>query len=328
MELMQDQDTEVFWDEIDAVNYMVWDDQWVSFDTNVTFQQKVEYANTKCLGGLMIWSVDQDTYDWQALSGLLGKSVASNNLLSGGTLGDSDKKDLSRIYSAFTGTDCYVSECFYWNSGWCETGYSTLDYVHQGLYGIIADPDTMTCATGEEGDTDAQYRMICCPTDAMPESCAWAGSTVSDQCGGSGCTSGQYELVADSYVDRTGSEKCAGNPRPLCCNTDSALEKCSWSMCGQGCNSTDYTFATTSPYGGASMLATIFPVTEFVYVTVLIGDEKQIWWNQWLNVPLGNLAHFVALLKVCSLWSCTLQEIAAYANVPRRHLHRMRLVRL
>ncbi|RDH30342.1 hypothetical protein BDQ94DRAFT_161391 [Aspergillus welwitschiae] len=252
IELMQDEDTEVIWDDTDAVNYMVWGDQWVSFDTNVTFQQKVDYANTKCLGGLMIWSVDQDTYDWQALSGLLGKSVTSNNLLSGGTLGDSDKKDLSHIYSAFTGTDCYVSECFYWNSGWCETGYSTLDYVHQGLYGIVADPDTMTCATGEEGDTDAQYRMICCPTDAMPEGCAWAGSTVSDQCGAVGCSSGQYELVADPYVDRTGSEKCGGsNSRSLCCNTDSALEKCSWSTCGQAsfCCPSEDTYTGCDWYG-------------------------------------------------------------------------------
>ncbi|KAJ5918124.1 hypothetical protein N7454_010499 [Penicillium verhagenii] len=255
MSLMEEEDAAVIWDENDAVNYMVWEDQWVSFDTNVTFQQKVDYANEVCLGGLMIWSVDQDTYDWQALGGLLGETVASNQLLTGGSMDTLDAETLSQDYSAYTGSDCYISDCVDWNTGQCKSGYSVLDYVHNGTYGMIADSDTKICETGKEGDSDAQYRLVCCPTDAMPEGCSWTG-IVSGSCqGGSAtCTNGQYELVGDTYVDRTGSAACVTSTvRSLCCDTNPILEKCSWSSCGDSCNSTDYTFAATSPYAGPNL---------------------------------------------------------------------------
>ncbi|PYH81931.1 hypothetical protein BO82DRAFT_414323 [Aspergillus uvarum CBS 121591] len=255
MEYMEEQDAVTIWDETDAVNYMVWEDQWVSFDTNMTFQQKVDYANGVCLGGLMIWSVDQDTYDWQALSGLLGKAMASNNLLTGGSMNTQSAEALSQDYSAYTGTDCYISDCVDWNTGQCKPGYSVLDYVHQGSYGMIEDPDTKFCKSGEEGDSDSQYRLICCPTNAMPEGCSWEGELEGMCYGGSmTCGKGKYELVADSYIDRTGSESCeTSSVRSLCCNTNSALEKCSWSSCGNSCNSTDYTFTSSSPYPGPNL---------------------------------------------------------------------------
>jgi hypothetical protein len=170
---MQTEDAATYWDQTAAVNYMVWGDmaQWVSFDTNTTFQQKVDYANEVCLGGIMIWSLDQDTYDWQALGGLLGKDVASGDLLTGGSMSNTTATELATLYSAYTGSDCYITECKDWNTGQCKTGYSVLDYVHSGSLGMSEDPDTKLCKTGKEGDDDARYRMICCPTNAMPEGC-------------------------------------------------------------------------------------------------------------------------------------------------------------
>jgi chitinase len=54
-------------DATDAVNYFVFDDnQWVSYDDAVTFQQKVSWANSVGLGGAMIWASD--------LGGLFTKS--------------------------------------------------------------------------------------------------------------------------------------------------------------------------------------------------------------------------------------------------------------
>lgn len=45
-----------------AVKYMSWDsDQWVSYDDTETFQMKIEYANSLCLGGVMAWALDLDT---------------------------------------------------------------------------------------------------------------------------------------------------------------------------------------------------------------------------------------------------------------------------
>ncbi|KAJ5907344.1 hypothetical protein N7495_000026 [Penicillium taxi] len=89
----------------------------------------------------------------------------------------------------------------------------------------------------------------------MPEGCNWEGET-EGVCSGGSMTygDGKFELVADSYIDRTGSSPCqASSVRSLCCRTDSALEKCSWSYCGNSCNSIDYTFEATSPYAGSNL---------------------------------------------------------------------------
>ena len=42
-------------DKAAAVKQVVWDsDQWVSYDDAHTFKTKIDYANSKCLGGLMV----------------------------------------------------------------------------------------------------------------------------------------------------------------------------------------------------------------------------------------------------------------------------------
>ena len=42
-------------DKAAAVKQVVWDNnQWVSYDDGDTFKTKIDYANSKCLGGLMV----------------------------------------------------------------------------------------------------------------------------------------------------------------------------------------------------------------------------------------------------------------------------------
>lgn len=57
-------------DETAAVKIAVWDtDQWIGYDDPETILLKLEYANSRCIGGAMVWAVDTD------LSGTLsGKS--------------------------------------------------------------------------------------------------------------------------------------------------------------------------------------------------------------------------------------------------------------
>jgi chitinase len=39
---------------------ITWDnDQWVSYDDADTFTEKRAFANSRCLGGLMVWALDQ-----------------------------------------------------------------------------------------------------------------------------------------------------------------------------------------------------------------------------------------------------------------------------
>ena len=60
------------YDKENAVKYITWNkDQWVSFDDKETFQQKIKFANDLGLGGLLIWALDLDTPDLQALQGVI-----------------------------------------------------------------------------------------------------------------------------------------------------------------------------------------------------------------------------------------------------------------
>ncbi len=80
MDIIKSQKPKIIHDDKAAVNYFVYGeskDQWVSYDDAKTFKQKVDFANSVGLGGLMIWSVDQDDNDFSALSGLVGKSLPS-----------------------------------------------------------------------------------------------------------------------------------------------------------------------------------------------------------------------------------------------------------
>ncbi|OBT62696.1 hypothetical protein VE03_07107 [Pseudogymnoascus sp. 23342-1-I1] len=254
-ELMADADSILVWDEAAAVNYLTYDDdQWVSFDTNVTFKQKIDFANSHCLGGLMIWAVDQDTYDWEALSALLGEEVDGAAVLQSGE----DKGELASAYSAYTGADCYVTGCFDYNKGQCKTGYSVLDYVHSGEYGVIQKPDDDLCKVGDEGD--GQYRLICCPTDAMPQGCLWGGDDTlygDGLCAGGTsdfCGNGKFELIQDGWTKRTGGTKCVAGAHSFCCNTNPELDLCSWTSCMGSCpTDLPYTYTYESEWEGPNL---------------------------------------------------------------------------
>ncbi|KAJ5621955.1 chitinase [Penicillium herquei] len=48
-------------DETAAVQIVTWDtNQWVSYDDATTLKMKIDYANSICLGGTIIWAVDLD----------------------------------------------------------------------------------------------------------------------------------------------------------------------------------------------------------------------------------------------------------------------------
>lgn len=80
-----------------AVNYFTFDkDQWVSYDDATTFEQKVKWADSIGLGGLMIWAVDLDDDKFSALSGLIGKDVGEGidkTTTIGSRVGDSWSSD-------------------------------------------------------------------------------------------------------------------------------------------------------------------------------------------------------------------------------------------
>jgi chitinase len=43
------------------VKQIAWDDQWIGYDDDETIIMKTQFANSKCLGGTMIWAIDYDS---------------------------------------------------------------------------------------------------------------------------------------------------------------------------------------------------------------------------------------------------------------------------
>ncbi|KAF7585704.1 hypothetical protein BBP40_010254 [Aspergillus hancockii] len=102
------------YDEDTGVKYMVYDEtQWITYDDAESFAVKRKMLDDECFGGVMIWAIDQDTPDFQALSGLLGDQFMSDAHLEGGELSDEEKKDLGSEMGGLTGDACYVpTGCF------------------------------------------------------------------------------------------------------------------------------------------------------------------------------------------------------------------------
>ncbi|KAI1370938.1 hypothetical protein F4677DRAFT_457496 [Hypoxylon crocopeplum] len=65
----------VLFDQTAAAKMVTWDsNQWVSYDDADTLALKMEYANSECLGGTMVWAVSLDI-DGSAAAALSGKPV-------------------------------------------------------------------------------------------------------------------------------------------------------------------------------------------------------------------------------------------------------------
>jgi chitinase len=85
------------------------DTKFSSYDNEQSFTDKKRFMSGRCLSGFMIWAVDQDTPDFQALAGLIGKEMLAGSLLEGGNLDSRSASALSDAFGAYTGQNCFVT---------------------------------------------------------------------------------------------------------------------------------------------------------------------------------------------------------------------------
>lgn len=61
VKILKRPDAKMVLDEAAAVQIVTWDtNQWVSWDDRVTLKTKQDLANSRCLGGLMVWAINPD----------------------------------------------------------------------------------------------------------------------------------------------------------------------------------------------------------------------------------------------------------------------------
>ncbi|KAH7120620.1 hypothetical protein EDB81DRAFT_666993 [Dactylonectria macrodidyma] len=95
MEILEKTGGTPYFDEAAAARYMVYEGHsWISFDDVETFQMKIDYASKIGLHGLMIWAIDLDTPNLEALRAI------SNGELTGATTVPFSLVDLDRIFPA------------------------------------------------------------------------------------------------------------------------------------------------------------------------------------------------------------------------------------
>ena len=225
-----------------GVTYMVYDDnQWIGYDDAKSFAKKREILDNDCLGGVMIWAIDHDTPDFQALSGLLGDEFVQGALIEGGTMGDAEREALAEKLGGLTGDSCYVTMgCSGPGSNnkfaTCKAGHFAQNKVHSpggnptNVYKTALLHEVESCPKG-------QWKTVCCPAKSPAINCKWVGAPErsSIYCDGGReeetCGAGRYELVTDRYMASTGGAVCASGARSLCCDSAPELQKCSWTEC-------------------------------------------------------------------------------------------------
>ncbi|KAK4241773.1 hypothetical protein C8A03DRAFT_30078 [Achaetomium macrosporum] len=212
MDILDKQKPKAMHDEHAAIKYVQFGankDQWISYDDKDTFEQKVDWANgleaNLSLGGLMIWSIDQEDTKFTALKGLTGKDLPTFSDALAAT------KSAAGNWASQNGQKCIMTECLGddrvggWGAGWA---------IAPGG-GAFKN----NCGKNEN-------KYILCPLNQMPSSCTWRGGETKCACHGQ-CHAGEVTL----FHSRHGSRSCC---RPgwqaFCCESNT------WSNLVVGCH--------------------------------------------------------------------------------------------
>ncbi|KAJ5487608.1 hypothetical protein N7530_001908 [Penicillium desertorum] len=216
-DIIADKNPKIIHDMDAAVKYFTFsNDQWVSFDDEDTFKEKVKWANSIGLGGLMIWSIDQDDKEFSALTSLLGQSLQGYSFL----LKRAEITAATK-WTSINGQKCIMTDCALPPK--CPSGY--------GLAPNGGGFDD-TCKGNK-------YKVICCPLNAMPSSCLWRGGEGTSgrpSCHGQ-CHTGELTL----FHSRHATKNCL---RPgyqaFCCQAETwtrQIDACKYTSCGKKCGS-------------------------------------------------------------------------------------------
>ncbi|EGX88796.1 bacteriodes thetaiotaomicron symbiotic chitinase, putative [Cordyceps militaris CM01] len=207
-------------------------DQWISYDDAQSWTDKKKFLSEQCFGGLMVWSLDQDDDQFDALYGLMGD--VSGLELSGGHLSKDAQRKLAHEFAPYTGQDCFVTPR-------CTDGSAKEqgpEQVCPGGYQSMATSHDPKQAPGHAyfGDcAKGWYRHICCPKDALPKHCEWSkpttyGNSPYARCD-IYCPVGKFLLNTDNTIDHRGEKQCASGRLSICCDANKYLAQCRWSYC-------------------------------------------------------------------------------------------------
>jgi chitinase len=194
-----------------AVKTITWNgDQWVSFDDEDTWKLKADFAKSECLGGVLVWSMDNDdsksTYS-KGLAAALGNKI-NLDLSTGQTLDLADSSDSAHLSEL-------QPYCRFINCGeTCPNGFTTVVRDDEKSQLML---DSTECPPGSAGT-----QTLCCPTSTKVPTCRWRGFN-GGKCSG-GCTDNEAEVG-------TVSAGCRSGYQSACCSITASINpwwQCQW----------------------------------------------------------------------------------------------------
>ncbi|KAA8895207.1 hypothetical protein FN846DRAFT_348546 [Sphaerosporella brunnea] len=181
--------------DLDAgVNYLVYNNNnWVSYDDRATFQMKIDFANNRGLSGILIWAIDLDDDNLDALKAVTGKTNLRRGIAE------------SEVFGSFNVGDCYITDC----GGSCDAGYKLMTHTNE--------KDGEGCPNSNKNSKQRQY---CCPEWAAPDpsTCHWYGTA--SACFGQ-CVPGEVLMIEDNYG---GASHCKNGKKVWCCEGSNAAK--------------------------------------------------------------------------------------------------------
>jgi len=219
--IIDENNLEPMYDKTAAVKWITWNsNQWVSYDDETTLQQKKTYADDNCLGGTMIWAIDQDSTDGDSMNNYLGTHNAG---IYAKDMVGSPLKLKKAITETQQGIACYTSFC----NADCAAGYEAVDTTR----GQVADFQFDTSCKGDSFRDGGQY--ICCPSSALNSDnklgkCEWRGFKGAGMSCLRGCNDNEIEVAANSAVGAQVTtpmgnlievaRTCNGGSQSYCCS--------------------------------------------------------------------------------------------------------------
>ncbi|KAF7171146.1 hypothetical protein CNMCM5623_003575 [Aspergillus felis] len=225
-----------------AVNYFTFDgDQWVSYDDEVTFKQKVDWADSIGFGGALIWASDLDDEKYSAHTGLLARSIISTPTLQSMDKALSNPQAVIDDLSTFTGQKCFVYDgsCVNLNDNTAMANACGSDFTVVGWDDAGCGKKNCHCG-----------KPVCCPRASAPKNCQWRGQNTgnpgaSSDCSGQ-CLPGEINVNSihskwgGGFVNDGDTDKCGRGDKVFCCpdpDYAQANNGCSYAACGADCPS-------------------------------------------------------------------------------------------
>ncbi|KAL6786532.1 putative class V chitinase [Trichoderma sp. SZMC 28012] len=163
-------------------------DQWVAFDDEETLGLKLNFAKSKCLGGVMVWAVSHDTEN-ATYSTALGKLAqrSTTSLINIGI--DNGVHQYERVQNH---PQCKWSNC---GEG-CPSGWSPIQR---------SDPDARNgeIMIDDQGCEGQGSHYLCCPVEDGLPTCGWYGFNNGD-CSPS-CPTDYVEIGSNNMYCRKGA---------------------------------------------------------------------------------------------------------------------------